>query len=38
MKEADFLEKLLDGAKVEWKALGDVAKVQRGASPRPIAH
>ena len=23
---------------VEWKVLGEVAKVQRGASPRPIAH
>ncbi|MFA2963465.1 restriction endonuclease subunit S [Acinetobacter pittii] len=32
-----FLEKLLDGAVVEWKTLGEVAKVQRGASPRPIA-
>ena len=25
------------GVKVEWKALGEVAKIQRGASPRPIA-
>ena len=34
-----YRDKLLsfgDG-KVEWKTLGDVAKVQRGASPRPIA-
>ena len=32
-----FLEKLLDGAEVEWKPLGEVAKIQRGASPRPIS-
>ncbi len=37
MSKVNFLEKLLDGAEVEWKALGKVAKVQRGASPRPIA-
>jgi type I restriction enzyme S subunit len=32
-----YLEKVLDGRKVEWKTLGEVAKIQRGASPRPIA-
>ena len=32
-----FLEKLLDGTEVEWKTLGEVAKIQRGASPRPIS-
>ncbi|MFK5878493.1 MAG: restriction endonuclease subunit S [Flavobacteriaceae bacterium] len=32
-----FLEKLLDGVNVEWKNFGEVAKIQRGASPRPIA-
>ena len=32
-----FLEKLLNGAEVEWKTLGEVAKIQRGASPRPIS-
>ena len=32
-----FLEKLLDGEKVEWLPLGEIATVQRGASPRPIA-
>jgi type I restriction enzyme S subunit len=32
-----FLEKVLGGTKVEWKTLGEIAKVQRGASPRPIA-
>lgn len=37
MSELSYLEKLLDGAEVEWKTLGEVAKVQRGASPRPIA-
>ncbi len=26
MSSVDFLEKLLDGVEVEWKALGDVAK------------
>jgi type I restriction enzyme S subunit len=31
------LDKLLDGVDVEWKDFGDVAKIQRGASPRPIA-
>jgi len=37
MSDMRFLEKLLDGVEVEWKSFGDVAKVQRGASPRPIA-
>jgi type I restriction enzyme S subunit len=37
MNHASFMEKLLDGVAVEWKALGEIAKVQRGASPRPIA-
>jgi len=38
-----YIEKLLEAfpelgeGKVEWKALGEVAKIQRGASPRPIA-
>jgi len=36
MSMLSFMEKLLDGAEVEWKMLGEVAKVQRGASPRPI--
>jgi type I restriction enzyme S subunit len=31
-----YLEKLLDGVAVEWKPFGSVAKIQRGASPRPI--
>ncbi|EOY1404355.1 restriction endonuclease subunit S [Yersinia enterocolitica] len=30
MSELSYLEKLLDGAKVEWKALGDVTSVLRG--------
>ncbi len=30
MSHANFLEKLLDGVEVEWKPLGEVAKVQRG--------
>ena len=37
MSDRGFLEKLLDGALVAWKELGAVAKVQRGASPRPIS-
>ena len=37
MSKVNFLEKLLDGKTVEWKELGTIAKVQRGASPRPIA-
>jgi type I restriction enzyme S subunit len=37
MSQLSFLEKLLDGAEVEWIAFGELAKVQRGASPRPIA-
>lgn len=32
------IDKLLQGQKVEWKTLGEVAKIQRGASPRPIAN
>ena len=30
MKEASFLEKILDGERVEWKRLGEVATLQRG--------
>ena len=30
MSHANFLEKLLDGVEVEWKKLGEVAKIQRG--------
>jgi restriction endonuclease S subunit len=30
MSGMNFLEKLLDGVAVEWKPLGDVAKIQRG--------
>lgn len=37
MSQISFLEKLMDGAEVEWISFGDLAKVQRGASPRPIA-
>ncbi len=36
MSSVNFLAKLLDGIEVEWKTLGDVATIQRGASPRPI--
>lgn len=37
MIKPNYMEKLLDGVGVEWKSLGEVAKIQRGASPRPIA-
>lgn len=37
MSNVSFMEKLLDGVEVKWKSLGEIAKVQRGASPRPIA-
>jgi type I restriction enzyme, S subunit len=37
MSGMNFMEKLLDGVAVEWKSFGEVAKVQRGASPRPIS-
>lgn len=37
MSELGFLEKLLDGVEVEWKPFGEIAKIQRGASPRPIS-
>lgn len=30
MSELSYLEKLLDGAEVEWKSLGDVVDLQRG--------
>ena len=30
MSELNYLEKLLDGAEVEWKSLGDVVDLQRG--------
>lgn len=30
MSNLSFLEKLLDGAAVEWKALGEVAKIKHG--------
>ncbi len=33
-----YLEKLLECVEVEWKTFGEVAKIQRGASPRPIAN
>lgn len=36
MKTVNFMAKLLDGIEVEWKSFGEVAKIQRGASPRPI--
>ena len=32
MSDLNFLERLLDGAAVEWKRLGDVAEIKRGTS------
>lgn len=37
MSNLSYLDKLLDGVNVEWKSFGEIAKIQRGASPRPIA-
>lgn len=37
MSHLSYIEKLLDGVEVEWKSFGEIAKIQRGASPRPIA-
>ncbi|NIK77949.1 type I restriction enzyme S subunit [Paenibacillus castaneae] len=37
MSKPNYMEKLLEGVEVEWKTFGEVAKIQRGASPRPIA-
>lgn len=37
MTKLKFIVELLDGVQVEWGKLGEIAKVQRGASPRPIA-
>jgi len=30
MSDANFMEKLLDGVEVEWKALGEIATLRRG--------
>ncbi|EJS2610356.1 restriction endonuclease subunit S [Vibrio alginolyticus] len=32
MSNLSYMEKLLDGVEVEWKALGDVAEIKRGTS------
>lgn len=37
MSHLSYMKTLLDGVEVEWSKLGDVAKIQRGASPRPIS-
>ncbi|WP_394146851.1 restriction endonuclease subunit S [Shewanella atlantica] len=37
MSNLGFMEKLLDGIEVEWLSFGEIATIQRGASPRPIA-
>ena len=34
MSSVDFLEKLLDGVDVEWKALGSLADIGTGSSNR----
>ena len=38
MKSGDFLDKLLDGVGVEWKALEDVASFRRGSFPQPYGN
>ena len=35
--KSKFLDELLNQIDVEWRTLGGMAKIQRGASPRPIA-
>lgn len=32
MSTSGFMEKLLDGAEVEWKPLGEVTEIKRGTS------
>ena len=32
MSDVSFMEKLLDGVEVEWKALGSVTKIKTGQS------
>jgi len=32
MSDVNFMEKLLDGVEVEWKAFGDIAEIKRGTS------
>ena len=38
MIEQNFMEKLLDGVKVEWKSLGEVAYFRRGSFPQPYGN
>lgn len=38
MSELSYLEKLLDGVKVEWKALADVVEFRRGSFPQPYGN
>ena len=37
MNTHPFITKLLAGQTVQWRMLGEIAKIQRGASPRPIS-
>ena len=36
MSSMSYMEKLLDGVEVEWKALGDVAAINTGQKPSEI--
>ncbi len=38
MSEKISIKELLNEVKIEWKTLGEIAKIQRGASPRPISN
>jgi type I restriction enzyme S subunit len=38
MSELNYLEKLLDGYEVEWKALKDVVSFRRGSFPQPYGN
>ena len=37
MSKLAFMETLLNGAEGKWLSFGEIATIQRGASPRPIA-
>lgn len=38
MSSVSFMEKLLDGVEIEWKALADIASFRRGSFPQPYGN
>lgn len=38
MRELSYIEKLLDGAEVEWKPLNDICSFRRGSFPQPYGN